>query len=136
MNKELKTKGGAIVGFLQAKTPLVSLSVNQNVLYLKSSILGEYKFTDSEIVSLNKVRILFSTGIKIIHNKTNFPNRIIFFCSEINTDTLLENINRIGFSPAGEAGEKNSSMSWNLPNVLMIALAVFLIFWFVVFYFF
>ena len=136
MTKGIKTKGGAIVGFLQAKTPLAILSVDQNLLRLNSNILGEYTFSNSEIVSIDKVRFLFSTGIKITHNKKKYPNRIIFFSSESDTDTLLKNIIGIGFSPTGEATEKNPIISLNVPNILLVVLLVFLSFWFLLFYFF
>ena len=135
MNKEIIKKGGAIIGFLQAKTPLATLSVKQNYLFINSSSLGEYQFTPAEVISLQKTRFLYSSGIKINHNNNDYPKRIIFFCNESNSDVLLENIRNIGFKPIGtETANKKLAFRLNTPNMLFIALILSIFFWILIFH--
>ena len=97
---ETSFRGGARIGWLNATWPFAKLSVSPNTLTLASR--GTYQFKPSEIVALEPHGSVpfFSTGIRIIHNRLDYPNKIIFWCMG-NRERVLAATRGAGFLPSG-----------------------------------
>src|ERR1019366_4785782 len=102
---EASFRGGARLGWVNATWPFATLKVSRNELRLSS--LGSHEFSPSQIVSLEPYGSipLFSSGIRINHNRPDYPNTIIFWCMGSRAK-VLSAIQDVGFSPSGKVGAR------------------------------
>jgi hypothetical protein len=88
-------------------------------------MFGSYMFTPEEVVSLERFgRIPFlSSGIRIVHNRFDYPAKIIFWCLG-SVNKLLARISEAGFrgvAPAeSTARAKGFPVRWSAVVVLLI----------------
>ena len=98
---ETSFRGGAQVGWVHASWPFGALAANNSTLTLSS--LGTYTFAPSDVVALEpygSIPIL-ATGIRINHNRRDYPQKMIFWCLG-RRSTVLEAIAGAGFRPTGQ----------------------------------
>ena len=100
---EASFRGGARIGWVNASWPFATLKVIRNELRL--SCLGSYEFSSSQVVSLEPYGSipLLSSGIRINHNRLDYPTKIIFWCMGSRAN-VLSTIQEVGFSPSGLTG--------------------------------
>ncbi len=81
MSETYTQTGGARVGSFNASFPLAAISATQDQLRLKVAIAGEYTFRPGEVVSIDRHTLIsiLGWGIKIVHNKKEYPDNIIFW---------------------------------------------------------
>lgn len=79
--KFIDETGGARIGYKNASWPFARLSVNKKELLLKVKLIGEYSFSADDIEELEVLKIIpvLGKGIRIHHNKTAYPKKIIFW---------------------------------------------------------
>jgi len=132
MSKIVK-KGGAIIGFLQIRTPLANININENSLAISASVVGTYSFKPKDVVSIRGRRFFFNRGISIKHINSAFPQRVIFIPST--GDLKPEDIKNIGFIPQANAADlKNIKNNLFTPtNLLAIIMVASIVFWFLLF---
>lgn len=102
MNTEIKLRGGATAGWINATWPLANLNVTPSKTTLNSIFLGKYEFRPEDVTSFEAIGSLplFGKGIRIHHNIADHPNRMIFWTSK-DPDNLIDEIRRMGFIPKG-----------------------------------
>ncbi len=100
MPKNYTHTGGARVGWLNASWPLARISATQDQLRLKVAIAGEYTFHPGEVISVVRYTLIpiLGWGIKIIHNKAEYPDSIIFWTLG-SPASVLAGIEEAGFRP-------------------------------------
>jgi len=118
--------GGARIGWVNATWPLARLVVSSALLRL-SAIQGTYDFLPSQVVSLERYgRIpLFSSGIRIVHARLDYPHKIIFWYLG-NSERLIEKIHQAGFLPTAPAA---AEVKWRGIPVRWTAILVFILVW-------
>ena len=74
--------GGARVGWVGASWPFGRLIVTRKKIILKATLIGKYEFVPQEVVSVEEYGVIpfLGRGIQIIHNKNNYPRKIVFGC--------------------------------------------------------
>ena len=104
---ETSYRGGARIGWVNASWPFARLTVSADKLALAS--LGTYEFSPLQVVSVEPYGSipLLSSGIRIIHNRADYPEKIIFWCMG-NRSRVLAEIGQSGFSPKGRPSERAS----------------------------
>lgn len=103
--RETSFRGGARIGWVNASWPFAKLAVSANRLVLAS--LGTYEFNPSQVVSLEPYGSipLLASGIRINHNRADYPEKIIFWCMG-NRDRVLTELGQNGFLPTGRQTER------------------------------
>ena len=80
MSETFTQTGGARLGMFNASWPFATLSATPDVLRL--TCLGrDYSFPKGSIRSLNRHRGIFSTGLRIEHTDSSFPEFVVFWAS-------------------------------------------------------
>lgn len=104
---ETSFRGGSRVGWVNASWPLAKLMVSPDKLTLTS--LGTYEFSPSQVVSVEPYGFipLLASGIRINHNRADYPEKVIFWCMG-NRERVLEELGKSGFSPHGSSAERAS----------------------------
>lgn len=90
--------GGCRIGWAHASWPLASLRVRNNTISLYSPFMGRYDFAPNEIISFEKISW---GGIRIAHNKSNYPEKILFYDSP---GRIFDAIRNLQFIPTGIPG--------------------------------
>jgi len=69
--------------------------------------MGTYEFNSSQVVSVNSYGSLpiLSSGIRINHNRPDYPEKIIFWCIG-NRSNVLKELAQSGFQPQGLPSER------------------------------
>jgi hypothetical protein len=93
---EIKTTGGANIGWVRTSWPFATLIVNKDRLELKASIMGSYIFTPSDIISIEPAGILLGGGIRINHTVDSYNKSVVFRSSE-GAANLIKSIAKTGF---------------------------------------
>jgi TPR repeat protein len=118
-------RGGARIGWLNASWPFARLRVDTDRLTLVC--LGTYGFSPSDVVAIEPVGSIpiLRSGIRIRHNRANYPEAIIFWCLR-SRDELLDAIRNSGFRAAGipTARPRAEQRSGDYQMALRVALAV------------
>lgn len=101
MTTEIKLMGGARVGWINASWPFASLNVTPSKIAL-NSLLGKYEFRPEDVTSFEATGTLplIGRGIKINHNNTDYPEKMIFWTTK-KPENLIDDIRTLGFSPRG-----------------------------------
>lgn len=104
MNTVLEMRGGARIGWVNATGPLAKLSVSAQQLSISGFLLGDYKFSPDQVVALEPHGFIpvLGTGIRIVHTVSNYPQKIVFWCSK-SPKQLIEQIISLGFRPSASA---------------------------------
>jgi hypothetical protein len=144
-------RGGAHVGWMHASWPFAKLTAEADTLTL--SCLGTYTFTPSEVVALEPYGSIpvLARGIRIRHNRRDYPKKIVFWCMG-SRDSALTEVAGTGFAPRGQPLEGRAGfpvrwsailiflLLWNVPFLLdrtmtesrttseLVALATFVLF--------
>ena len=97
---QLKFKGGARIGWVNATWPFASLYVTSKKIILKT-IMGRYEFNPDQIASLEKYSTIpfFSNGIRINHTVAKYSPKIVFWCFD-DPQRIIDQISEIGFLPS------------------------------------
>lgn len=103
--KESSFRGGARIGWVNASWPFAKLTVSAGRLAITS--LGSFEFSPSQVISIEPHGSipLLASGIRVIHNRTDCPEKIIFWCTG-NRDSVLRAITQNGFMPTGRPAER------------------------------
>lgn len=106
---ELKVTGGAHIGRRKATYPFASLKVTPDKLVLKVSMIGTFRFSADDIISIETIETTLGlgSGLRIIHNVEGYNAHIQFYSTR-STELLLDEISYLGFTPEGVAGQKAS----------------------------
>jgi uncharacterized protein (DUF427 family) len=89
----IKKTGGARIGRANATWPFATLTVTKHYIRLNASILGNYIFKSSDIVSIEAFR---GSGIKINHTVSDYKEKIIFWTMG-NPKEMIRKIEESGF---------------------------------------
>lgn len=116
---ELSFRGGARIGWVNASWPFARLSIGRERLTLAS--LGSYHFTPEQVVSVERFGSIpfLSSGIRINHNRRDYPEKIVFWCMG-RRECVLSEIERSGFSPKGRPVERASGFPIRWSAVISI----------------
>lgn len=106
---------------MNASWPFAKLSVSAGQLALAS--LGTYVFSPSQVVSIQPVGSipLLASGIRINHNRNDYPEKIIFWCVG-NRDGVLTEITKSGFLPSGHPVQRAAGfpLKWSVVLVVIV----------------
>jgi len=80
MDTTFTQTGGARLGMFNATWPFATLSATPDRLCL-SCFGRKYDFPKSSIRSLSKYSGIFSTGLRIQHTESSFPEFVVFWVS-------------------------------------------------------
>lgn len=98
---EIRRRGGARIGWVNASFPLASLSVTADRIEINGFLLGNYSFRPEEVVELKRIGIpVIYSGLRIVHSISSYPARIEFFPMS-SVDGLKDQIEQSGFNPKG-----------------------------------
>jgi hypothetical protein len=85
--------------------------------------LGRYEFTPEQVVSIERYSSipLLGSGIRINHNRSDYPEKVIFWCVQDRERTLAQ-IHQSGFLPKGQAGARAAGfpIRWSVVVVLAV----------------
>ena len=124
--RDLSVTGGARVGLMNASWPLARLTADADRLTVSVFMLGKYEFTAKQIAALEPCGStpLFGRGIRLRHNRPDYPERIEFW-TMAGRDRLLERIHAAGFGAAGPASTVISGrgfpLRWSAVVILLLA---------------
>lgn len=115
---EASFRGGARIGWVNASWPFATLAANGSTLTLSS--LGTYTFTPKDVVALEPYGSipLLASGIRIEHNRRDYPKKMIFWCMG-RRSVVLEEIANTGFRPAGQPIERASGFPIRWSTVII-----------------
>ena len=118
--------GGVRIGWLNASWPFAKLILTSSVLTLRS-LRNTYDFLPSQVVTLERYRSIpfFSGGIRIIHARSDYPSKIIFWYFG-NPDDLIEKIRGVGFLPTAPAA---AEIKWRGIPIRWSAIISFTLIW-------
>lgn len=118
---EVSFTGGSRVGWVNASWPLARLTARAHEL--KLSALGSYELSDQDVVSLEPYGSipLLASGIRINHNRVDYPEKIIFWCMG-SRDCILDDIRSVGFRPKGKAVARPSGFAirWSVAILAVV----------------
>lgn len=108
--EEVSFVGGSRVGWVNASWPLAKLTARAHQLRLAG--FGTYEFTEQDVVSFEHYGFIpiFASGIRIIHNRTDYPAKIVFWCMGSRA-SVLEKIRAVGFRPLGTEVPRSSGFA-------------------------
>jgi len=115
-------RGGARVGWVNASWPFAKFTISSRKIELSS--LGTYTFGPSDVVafeSYGSIPVLAS-GIRIRHNRADYPENIIFWCFG-GRAKVLDTLAKAGFVPEGQTVSRpsGSPVRW---TVIILAIAL------------
>jgi hypothetical protein len=118
---EVSFRGGARIGWINASWPFARLTSAANRLTLVS--LGQYEFTPEQVASIERYSSLplLGSGIRINHNRSDYPEKLIFWCVG-NREQTIAQIDQSGFRPKGQPGVRAAGfpIRWSVVIVLAI----------------
>lgn len=98
MEKTFKLTGGAKIGLANATYPFADLYVDENILKINASLVGNLVFQPQDIISIQPYTSipLIGQGIKINHRVENYNSNVIFWTLK-NPETVINEIKSTGF---------------------------------------
>lgn len=98
MSKPFNLTGGARIGSANATYPFADLHVDENILKINASLVGNLVFQPQDIISIEPYNFipLLGQGIKINHRVANYEQKVIFWTLK-NPDSVLHEIKNTGF---------------------------------------
>lgn len=116
-----KQRGGSQIGWVNASWPLASIDVSPGKVTIRS--MGQYEFVPSEVTAVEEVGSLpfFTTGIRIHHHKSQYPERVIFYTPG-GRDYLLAALRRAGFPVGSPARVVRRGFPLRIPAILGVVL--------------
>lgn len=93
---EFYLNGGAYVGNTNASKPFATLKADASVLKINIGLLGQLFFNTDDIVQIEYASSIAGSGIRIIHNISSYPKKVMFTASMPYND-IIENIKATGF---------------------------------------
>ena len=102
---ETSFRGGARIGWVNASWPFAKLIISADRIALVT--LGSYEFSPSQVVSVEPYGSIpfLSSGIRINHNRADYPEKIIFWCMG-NRSRVLAEFRKCGFSSQGHPAKR------------------------------
>lgn len=90
--------GGARIGRANATFPFATLKVTRDTLDINASIVGNLVFQPSNVYGIEPYGVipLIGQGIKIIHNVSEYPEKVIFWTTK-DPEEVLNCIAATGF---------------------------------------
>jgi hypothetical protein len=119
--EELSKTGGAHIGSMHASWPFASLRSSSRELVVKC--LGTYRFTPEQVWKIEPYGFLpiIASGVRIHHNRTDYPQRVIFFHFGT-AQGLCDEIQQSGFRPKGPRVHLPSGMAWRWGFIIAFVL--------------
>src|SRR5262245_41973257 len=96
MNEAAAFTGGAYVGWVQGTWPFGRLSISPGQLTISLAFTGRYTFAPSEVSGLERCGIA-SSGVRIVHTRSDHPKTIIFWCGAGRVQRVFDAATRAGF---------------------------------------
>lgn len=97
MNNIFKMRGGAKIGKSSVSYPLASLYVDQDMLKINASMVGNLVFLPDDIVDIElHDGLLANKGIRIKHTVQKYSPEVIFYCLK-NVEEVMTAIRDTGF---------------------------------------
>ncbi|MFZ6718574.1 hypothetical protein [Undibacterium sp. Ji49W] len=120
--------GGSRIGWVNASWPFAKLNISRQKVVLTT--FGKYEFSSDQVVSFEPYGVIpvIASGIRINHNRPDYPDTIIFWCLG-RRDTVLNSFAQCGFQACGKA----SARSQGMPMRWSVLIAMLLI-WNVLFF--
>ncbi|MGB7196087.1 MAG: hypothetical protein WBD81_21745 [Collimonas pratensis] len=121
--EKISFTGGSMVGWMNASWPLAKLTVSSDRILLSS--FGKYEFTPEQVVSIEPFGAIpvLASGIRINHNRPDYPGQIVFWCVG-GRKKVLASLDNFGFHPQGIAGQRPSGFAFRWSAIL-----AFLVIW-------
>ena len=93
---------GARVGWIRASWPFAKLTASHDRLILTS--LGTYEFAPEQVEAIERYGYIpiLAWGLRIRHNRADYPKSVIFWCMG-SRDRVLTEIKQTGFTPKGQS---------------------------------
>ena len=95
MKNNFSQRGGARLGSFNATWPFAQIVLDSSGITLKV-FWKVYSFCKNEIIGLRKYDGIFSLGLLIEHQKTDYPNHIVFWT--FNFEKLQEVTETLGYA--------------------------------------
>lgn len=91
-------RGGAYVGGIAAPWPAARVQVSGGGLAI--DFLGQYRFEPSDVLTVEAVGALpgLTTGVRIHHHRTDYPETFVIYCSPRARSALLQALRDAGFT--------------------------------------
>ncbi len=121
--EQISFTGGSMVGWVNASWPLAKLTISSEHILL--STFGRYEFAPGQVISVEPYGVIpvLASGIRINHNRPDYPTRVVFWCVG-GRKKVLASFEKYGFLPQGEASRRPSGIA-----VRWSAILAFLIIW-------
>jgi hypothetical protein len=121
MSQSFTVVGGSQVGWVSASWPFAKLSVSKERLVL--STLGTYSFEPQQVAALEPHGVIpiIGRGIRIVHSRTDFPSKIVFWCFG-SPDSLITRIKQLGFMPKGTLASvpQNRGIPYRILGIVVV----------------
>ncbi|UZT97381.1 hypothetical protein ODZ84_19675 [Chryseobacterium fluminis] len=98
MSRSFKITGGARIGRANATYPFADLYVDENILKINASLIGNLIFQPQDIITIKAYSslALVGQGIKIVHKVESYHENIIFWTMK-NPKSVINEIQNTGF---------------------------------------
>lgn len=79
--KIVEETGGARIGIKSASWPFARLTATKKDLRLRVKLIGRYQFSPEEVTRIEVIKVipLVGRGIRIHHQKEEYPEKVIFW---------------------------------------------------------
>lgn len=93
---EFSLNGGVYVGNTKVSKPFAALKADASVLKINLGLAGQLFFNADDIVQIEYASSIAGSGIRIIHNVSSYPKKVMFTANMPYND-IIENIKATGF---------------------------------------
>lgn len=116
----MSLRGGAYVGGIIAPWPLAHLQVEADTVTV--DFLGQYRFAPADVLTIESVGTLplLTTGIRIHHYRTDYPEMFVIYCSPRARTTLLQALRDAGFT-TGRPAEPQRARGFPVRTQALVA---------------
>lgn len=121
--KQVSFRGGAQAGWVNNNWPFAKLMADREQLRLSG--VGTFTFSPSDVAALEPYGSipLIAMGIRIRHNRPDYPEKVIFWCMG-SRERVLDLVADTGFHPKGKMV---SERPWEFPIRWSVLLVVFIL---------